>query len=158
MELPTVFTYKARELHDPESRWWVVAYPEFAAKTTAFLLFVFYVSYRLSALLSEMIQNIHALDLVCVLSSRANVDELERLLRVTERTDFTTLPDNWALRAAGRCLGPCRRVRGAYYLSCVGGYRYVRSGDRLRRRCSVRTQYSHARHINGSVVAFGRGE
>lgn len=33
-----VFMYRKRELRDPESDWWVLAYTEFVVKTVAFLL------------------------------------------------------------------------------------------------------------------------
>ena len=116
VKLPMVFTYKARELRDPQSGWWVVAYTEFAAKTAAFILFEVYDSYRLWALSGVMIANIRALDLPRVLGSRANADELERLLRVIERTDFSKLPNNWSRRGEGRSLAPGRRGAGADYL------------------------------------------
>lgn len=61
-----MFTYKVRELRDPKSGWWVVAYTAFAAKTAAFLLCEVYDSFHLWALSAEMIANIRALYLVRV--------------------------------------------------------------------------------------------
>lgn len=51
-----VFTYRALELRDPKSGWWVVAHIEFPAKAAAFFLVVLYNSYRLWSLSSEMFE------------------------------------------------------------------------------------------------------
>lgn len=112
VELPMVGTYRLRELRDPKSGWWVVAYIEFAAKAEAFLLVEVYDSYRLWCFLTEMIRNIRRFDLVRVLGSHGNAEEPERLLRVIERTNFAMLPDDLSRRGEGRSMAPGRRARG----------------------------------------------
>lgn len=101
-----------------ESGSWVIAYTEFAAKTEAFILAEVYDVYRLWALYSEMIRYIRALDLVRVLGSRENTDELERLPRVIERTIFSVLRDSLSHRGEGCSLARGQRGRGADYLFC----------------------------------------
>lgn len=64
VEIPTVFTYRLRELRDLKSGWWFVAYTEFAAKDAAFLPDELYDSCRLWCLSGERIRNICFLDLV----------------------------------------------------------------------------------------------
>lgn len=49
-----------------------------------------------------MIPNIRILDLLSVLGSEANADELERLLRLIKRANFVTLPNNWGRWVDGR--------------------------------------------------------
>lgn len=63
-----------------------------------------------------MITNILILDLVRILGTRANVDELRWLLRVIETTNFSKLPASWLRRGEGRSLAPGRRCRGADYM------------------------------------------
>lgn len=64
-----------------------------------------------------MIDNIRKrLDLVRVLGLRANVDELERLLRVIERKNLSKIPEDWSRRRKGRSLSPGRRGLGAGYM------------------------------------------
>lgn len=59
----------------------------------------------------EMISNIRRLDLCVVLRSWANVDDVKRLLRVIERTNFQTLSDDFCKRCEVRSLAPGRRVK-----------------------------------------------
>lgn len=106
-----VFTYRVRELRDPESWWWVASYTEFEEKKMAFILAEVYDVYRMWNLSSEVIRNILALDIVHVLGSRANADELELLLRVIERTNFAMVTDSWSRRGERRSLAPRRRGR-----------------------------------------------
>lgn len=61
----------------------VVLYIEIVAKVAAFLLVEVYDSYGLWYLSSEMIRIIRFIALVQVLGSRANAEELERLLCVS---------------------------------------------------------------------------
>lgn len=63
-----------------------------------------------------MIRNIRQLDLVMVLLSHENADDVERLLRVIERTNFVALKEKWYHRGEGRSLANGRRRRGAEYL------------------------------------------
>lgn len=60
-------------------------------------------------------RNLH-FDLVEVLGSRANGEDLERLLYVIDRTNFSSLPDDWSRRAKGRSLAPGIRGRGGDFL------------------------------------------
>lgn len=74
MEFPVIFTYWARELHDPSSGWWFVAYTKFAANTAAFLLAEVVDCFHLWSSSPEMIANRKRLALCHVVKSRANVD------------------------------------------------------------------------------------
>lgn len=47
VELVPFFRYRIRERTDTDSFWWVVTYVEFAAKTTAFIMFEVYDCFRL---------------------------------------------------------------------------------------------------------------
>lgn len=77
----------------------------------AFLLVEVHYIYGLLCMSSNMIRNIRPPDLVCVLGSLANAEELECLLPVIERTDFSALPDDCLRRGEGRKLAPERRGR-----------------------------------------------
>lgn len=116
VEFPMAFTYSAREFRYPKSGWWVVAYTKFAAKVAAFLLVEVHNSYGLWCFSSQMIRNIRQPDLVRVSGSRAIADQVEHQLRVTEQTNFGTLPDDSSRRGEGRSLEPGLHERGANYL------------------------------------------
>lgn len=92
VELVMVCNFRAREFAEQNPFRRVTAYREFATKTNEFLLVEVYGSYWLWFLSSEMTQNICRLDQVTVLGSRANADEVERLLRFIEHPNFATLP------------------------------------------------------------------
>lgn len=62
-ELPPVFTYRILEFCDPDLPWWVTTYTEFAAKVVAYIIFEFYDSCRLWALIRDMLEGIRRLNL-----------------------------------------------------------------------------------------------
>lgn len=103
VEFPVVFIYRERAFRDPKFCSWVLAYTEFRTKTVEFVSAAVFEKYRLSCLSSEMILNIRLLDLVRVLGSLVNADVVERLLRVTEGTNFATLPEEWSDRDEEHC-------------------------------------------------------
>lgn len=139
-ETPWVFSYYARELIDPSSGFWRIAYTEFAACVGAYILFEAYDNYRLWALSPDMIRDIRVLDLVRVVGSQRNADELLRLLTVIESTDFASLNPAWTTRGRITSYSPGRRGPGADWLyynpwarRVAGGAEvraYVSSGDR----------------------------
>lgn len=90
-----VFTYHSQELCDPKLGCWVVVYSAFVASVESFLVVDVYDRHRLWCLSAETIRNILRLELVQLLGSRPNAEELERLLRVIERRNFASLPDDW---------------------------------------------------------------
>ena len=98
VELPMVFTYKMRELMDPDSGWWVVAYTEMAVKTACFVLMDVYDNYRLWSLSPHMIDCMKQLDLSVSLGNAASVADFTRLLDVIEGTKFSESPSAWTLR------------------------------------------------------------
>lgn len=51
-----------------------------------------------------------------VLVSRANVDEVDRLRRSLERTNFAALAGEWCLQGEGRSLDSGNRDHGVNYL------------------------------------------
>lgn len=59
-----------------------------------------------------MIQNIRRFDLVQMLGSRENAEKLEKLLRVIERTNVTSLSDYWSRVDEMRNLTSGRLCRG----------------------------------------------
>lgn len=71
-----------------ESGWWVVAYTEMVCRTAALLLFDVYDSLRLWWVPQATIDAWRNIDLVSILGSQANVDELLDLLRVVKKTHF----------------------------------------------------------------------
>ena len=71
-----------------ESGWWTVAYTDFVCRTAAFMLTDVYDSLRLWRLSTAMIEAMRSLDLVSILGSQGNVDELMGLLNSIEGTDF----------------------------------------------------------------------
>lgn len=116
VELPMVFSYKMRELHDPNSGYWVVAYTEMVIKTAAFLLFEVYDNFRLWALSPHTIEFIRTLDLDSALGSRSNATEILRLCTVIENKDYTRLPTEWRVRGHGVSLSGGRRSAGADWM------------------------------------------
>lgn len=113
VESPMIFSYRARQLMDPQSGWWVVAYTEFAVKTAAFILMEVYDNFRLWSLSPDMIGAIRSLDLTRALGCVENVRECLALLDVIEGTNYEALPSSWRnrgtrfveSRSPGRC-GP----------------------------------------------------
>lgn len=87
-EFPPVFTYKAEELRDSTSGEWVVAYTEFAVRTLAFLLFEARNNLRLWAVSHDTCRLARELELEPTLGSMGNVTELNRIIRVVEKTRF----------------------------------------------------------------------
>ena len=112
-ELPMVFSYKMRELMDPQSGWWVVAYTEFAVKVAAFILMDAYDRFRLWALSPTLISQLLMLDLDGALGNAENARELRRMLRVINDTDFSSLPNWWSARGDAESRSPGRTGIGA---------------------------------------------
>lgn len=73
----------------------MVACTEVSAKVASFVLLEVYDNYSLWALSPDMIRCICKLDFPAVLGCRGNSDEIFRLLRVIERTNFAVLDDSW---------------------------------------------------------------
>lgn len=92
-----------------------MAHAEFEVKPAALLLVVVYDSYWLWCSSVKMIQNICCIDLVQVLGSQANAEELERFSRVIERTNFASLPSDWSRRVERSSLAPGWRRSGGDY-------------------------------------------
>ena len=85
-------TYKARELMDATSGWWVVANTEWAAQVAGTILGDVYDTLSLWYLSTELIAAIRSLDLVRVVGNAENVAELQRLLPIIEATDWNSKP------------------------------------------------------------------
>ena len=92
VELPPVLPYKTSRLLDGRFGWRVVAYTEHAAKEATFILMDVYDNLRLWWLPAALIEGIRRLPLLQILGNRANVQELHRLLRIIETTEFDKLP------------------------------------------------------------------
>lgn len=95
---PAICSYKSSEMVHRDSGWWVVFYTDFACKAAQFILTDVYDSLRLWYLPTPLIAAIRSLDLSDILGSQGNVDELHRLLRVIEGTDFYQYPESQSLR------------------------------------------------------------
>lgn len=113
VELPPIFSYKSCELKHKDSGWWVVAYTEVAAKTAPFILFDAYDQFRPSALSTQMIDHIGALEVQAVLGNRQNANELLELLTKVEVTNFSSLPSSSSANGHGIIAAPVRSGRGA---------------------------------------------
>ena len=93
-----------------------MAYTEHAAKTAVFILMDVYDNLRLWWLPAALIEGIRRLSLLQILGNNANVQELHRLLRVIETTEFEKLPPSWRHRTRrkdGKELSADRRGPGA---------------------------------------------
>lgn len=115
-ELPPVFTYKAEELMDANSGWWVVAYTEFVLRVVAFLLFEAYDNIRAWAVSKDLIRLARGLNLEPSLGSMENVNEALRLLTAVEATRFDTLPERWRMRGTYEAGSIGRAGAGADYV------------------------------------------
>lgn len=91
VEFPPVFPYKAEELQDENSGWWVVTYTEFIARTIASILFDVYDSLRLRAVSLDKCRLARDLNLKPVLGTMDNVNEAMRTLDVAGNTSFDTI-------------------------------------------------------------------
>ena len=98
VELPPVFTHRMRELMDPSSGWWVVAYTEQAIKTAVYILMDVYFNLRLWSVSPHLARALGELNLDAALGCAANVAEFRRLLGVIESTDFSSKPSSWTFR------------------------------------------------------------
>lgn len=74
----------------------------------AYILFESYDNYRLWPLIRALIRHIRELDLLCVVGSKKNSDDLRHLLDVVEATDFAGLNPNWASCGRIEPLSPAR--------------------------------------------------
>jgi hypothetical protein len=110
-ELPMVFTYRMRELMDPESGWWVVAYTEYAMKAAVYILMDVYFNYRLWCLSPHLIDAFEGLDLGVALGCGANVCEFRRLLGVMRSIDYSIRPSDWTARGDNADNTPAERSR-----------------------------------------------
>lgn len=114
-ELPAVFTYRIRELMDPASLWWTVAYTKLAAKTAALVLLELFDSCRLWDLSHEMIEGMRRLNLQSVLGNNRNASERCRFLDAIGTSRFRDLLSTWSSRGMLPSLSPGRTDKGADY-------------------------------------------
>ena len=115
-ELPPVFTYKAEQLMDPESGWWVVAYTEFVLRVAAYLLFDAYDNLRVWAMSPDMTRLLKEIDLVGPLGSEANSTEALRIVAAIESINFDNQPENWRSRGNYASGSTGRNGPGADYV------------------------------------------
>ena len=87
-----------RELMDPSSGWWVVAYTEQAIKTAVYILMDVYFNLRLWSVSPHLDRALGELNIDAALGCAANVAEFHWLLGVIESTDFSTKPCSWTFR------------------------------------------------------------
>lgn len=116
VELPPVFTYKAKELMDSESGWWVVAYTEFVLRVAAYLLFDAYDNIRLWAVSPDLLRCVKDLDLEGPLGSAANAKEARLIFSVVEATRFEKDPERWRQRENYECGSIGRTKTGADFI------------------------------------------
>lgn len=115
-ELPPVFSYKAEELKDPASGWWVVAYTEFVFRVVAFLLFEAYDNCKIWAVSPDLCRLAREVNLEPALGSMGNVNEALRIIGVIENTRFESLPERWRNRGGYDSGSIGRAGAGADYL------------------------------------------
>jgi hypothetical protein len=111
-----VFTYKAEELMDPNSGYWVVAYTELVAKAAAYLLFEVWDVYRLWAMSPDMLINMEKLDLEVVFGNASSADELRRLMAVIRGTNFAAVPTDCRARGQMPSRSPGRQGPGGDWI------------------------------------------
>ena len=158
-ELPPIFSYKMRELMDPASGWWVVAYTEFAVKVAAFVLMDAYDRYRLWALSPTLITQLLRLNLDRALGNAGNVRERRRLLRVIQDTNFNVLPDWWSARGQVESRSPGRTGPGADWVWYDPWQRCrLNTGEEAERRranAPYRIPFGHPRGWDFTAPAVG---
>ena len=160
-ETPWVFSYFARLLLDPRSGYWRIAYTECAACVAAYILFEMYDTYRLWALSPDLIRDIRALDLVRVLGSQRNADELRRLLTVIETTNLAELDPGWTSRGVIESVSASRRGPGADWLYYNPWARRIATGAETRAYCATNIRPipdGHPRGWDHSAVPDGWAE
>lgn len=115
VDLPPVSRFHMRELCDPGSLWWVVAYTEIAAETAGFILFEVFDNCRLWALRRDMIQRIRRLSLKTVIGNAGNARECLSLVEAIERSRFQEFPSEWSCRGMLPSLSPGHSESGPDY-------------------------------------------
>ena len=99
MELPPVFGYRMRELMEPNSGWWVVAYTEQAIKIAVHIIMEVYFNLRLWSVSPHLTRALGEINIDAALGCAANIEEFRRHLGFIESTDYAAMPFSWT------CLG-----------------------------------------------------
>lgn len=87
---------------DPNSGWWVLAYPKMLANTSTFIMMEAYDNQLLWDLSPPMIRLSRELELLQILGNQANVEEFIGILIVMERANFPGISPTWRERGEKR--------------------------------------------------------
>lgn len=94
-------TYKAEELPDENSGWWVEAYTEFIARTLTFLLLDAYDHLHTWVVSRDKCRLARELNLEPISWSMNNVTKAMHIVGVVENTRFDTFTERWHFQGIG---------------------------------------------------------